>query len=162
MGKKMEKKTKKSIEIKSDWSRGENYPLDAYLIREEVFVKEQGRQREQEFDEIDQDAWHLVAYENDRPCGTLRVHNLGDKWQLSKLCVLPEHRGKNIGAALLNRAIETMPIGDDVYLLAEGENMEGFFARYGFEPVEDAVMHQRIPLHMSLLKLVGTLPPTQE
>ena len=40
---------------------------DARIIRQEVFVEEQGFHHE--FDEIDSRAWHLVLYENGQAAG---------------------------------------------------------------------------------------------
>lgn len=142
----------KNAKIKSYWARGGDYPLDAFSIREDVFVKEQGKDRSQEFDEIDNSAWHLVAYQDDQPCGTLRLHNAGQKWQLSKLCVLKERRGNHIGEALVNQALETLPVGDDVYLTAD-ESLASYFARYGFRPMENEVMYQRISISRELIEV---------
>ena len=43
---------------------------DARIIRQEVFVEEQGFHHE--FDETDQTAWHLVLYENGHAAGCCR------------------------------------------------------------------------------------------
>ena len=43
---------------------------DARIIRQEVFVEEQGFHHE--FDEIDPKAWHLVLYENEQAAGCCR------------------------------------------------------------------------------------------
>lgn len=40
---------------------------DAFSIREEVFVKEQGFQ--EEFDSTDDSCWHLICYQNGCPTG---------------------------------------------------------------------------------------------
>ena len=44
---------------------------DARIIRQEVFVEEQGFHHE--FDETDQTAWHLVLYENGHAAGCCRL-----------------------------------------------------------------------------------------
>lgn len=44
---------------------------DARIIRQEVFVEEQGFHHE--FDEIDSRAWHLVLYENGQAAGCCRL-----------------------------------------------------------------------------------------
>ena len=46
-------------------------PEDAYKIREDVFIKEQGFVNE--LDEIDNIATHIVLYIDNEPVGTCRV-----------------------------------------------------------------------------------------
>lgn len=46
-------------------------PEDAIKIRNEVFVKEQGFNNE--FDDIDNIAKHLLVYENEQPVSTCRI-----------------------------------------------------------------------------------------
>lgn len=51
-------------------------PEEAVQIRLTVFVDEQGFQ--DEFDEIDKYATHLVAFDNDKPIATCRVFKKGN------------------------------------------------------------------------------------
>lgn len=77
----------------------------ARKIRESVFMVEQGFQRE--FDDIDQEAIHLVAYtDQDEAVATCRV--FADKEQgayiLGRLAVLKTYRGRGVGTVLLAEA----------------------------------------------------------
>ena len=47
-------------------------PDEAVKIREEVFVREQGF--ENEFDEIDDNAWHIVLFWDDAPAAVCRFY----------------------------------------------------------------------------------------
>ena len=83
---------------------------DAKLIREKVFMDEQGFQNE--FDQIDQDPHmiHVVAYDAGKPIGCARVfpiqlepglENVDGAWVFGRLAVLPDHRGRGLGSQLL-------------------------------------------------------------
>ena len=70
-------------------------PEESVLIREEVFVKEQGFT--EEFDTVDRRAAHLVAYDDSGvPVGTCRVFaSDSDKiYYLGRLAVLKNFRNK--------------------------------------------------------------------
>jgi predicted GNAT family N-acyltransferase len=79
--------------------------IPAKMIRKEVFINEQGFN--DEFDDIDSISVHLVAFdENENPIATCRIFNSGDSgtYILGRLAVLKEHRGKNVGADMINAA----------------------------------------------------------
>ena len=82
-------------------------PEEAVRIREEVFMKEQGFQ--EEFDEIDGHASHLVLFCDGAPAATLRFwqdQTEGKGWMIGRLAVRKEYRGKGLGAELLAAAGE--------------------------------------------------------
>ena len=73
-------------------------------IRKLVFIVEQKVPQEEEWDGQDEDSWHWLATDNnDRPIGTARLLPDG---QIGRMAVLAEFRGRGIGAALLERAVE--------------------------------------------------------
>ena len=83
----------------------ESLPNDAREIRKAVFINEQGFQNE--FDEIDNEAAHIVMYDEDEvPVATCRVFwdsNM-NAYVLGRLAVIEEYRGKNIGSIMLKEA----------------------------------------------------------
>ncbi len=83
----------------------ESLPNDAKEIRKTVFINEQGFQNE--FDEIDNEATHIVLYDEDEtPVATCRVFwDSGmNAYVLGRLAVIGEYRGKNIGSIMLKEA----------------------------------------------------------
>ena len=77
------------------WKEAE---LEAFPIREEVFVKEQGVPAELELDEFDPLATHALAYQNGRCVGTARLVHLGNGHaQIGRMAVLAQFRGKGWG-----------------------------------------------------------------
>ncbi len=90
---------------------------DAFAVRHEVFVSEQGVPEHLERDAQDEEADHLVAYADGRPVGAGRLvvepagfegadPRLGPVGHLGRLAVRHEARGARLGAALV-AAIET-------------------------------------------------------
>ena len=78
----------------------DSLPDEAVEIRENVFVKEQGF--EKEFDEIDEKAIHLVMFDEhlQKPVATCRIYE-GSKpseFILGRLAVVLECRGMNLGS----------------------------------------------------------------
>lgn len=70
---------------------------DARIIRQEVFVEEQGFHHE--FDEIDSRAWHLVLYENGQAAGCCRLFSSDqpEVYILGRLAVRKSCRGRQYG-----------------------------------------------------------------
>lgn len=53
-------------------------PSDAYFVRQKVFVEEQQVDVEQEIDEYDSEALHLVVYKGTAPIGAGRFRMVED------------------------------------------------------------------------------------
>ena len=73
-------------------------PQEARRIREEVFVREQGF--ENEFDETDQSASHLILYDGEMPVAVCRFFP-GDQpgdYMVGRIAVIKECRGRNLGS----------------------------------------------------------------
>ena len=73
-------------------------PEEAVQIREEVFMREQGFQ--EEFDEIDGRAVHLVLYCDGSPAAVCRFYQdrMNGEYLIGRLAVRKAYRGKGIGA----------------------------------------------------------------
>lgn len=83
----------------------DSLPDEAVEIRENVFVKEQGF--EKEFDEIDEKAIHLVMFDEhlQKPVATCRIYE-GSKpgeFILGRLAVVLECRGMNLGSDMIQK-----------------------------------------------------------
>jgi predicted GNAT family N-acyltransferase len=115
-------------------------------VREAVFVREQGVPLELELDALDPDCLHVLARDADgRPIGTGRLtpaHRLG------RMAVLPEWRGRGVGAAMLE-ALTALALARRwraIELHAQAGAI-GFYARHGYLPfgprfVEAGIEHQ--------------------
>lgn len=76
---------------------------DAKTIREEVFVQEQ--KFVNEFDEIDDKAYHIVMYKDDIPIACCRFYKndkIKNNYVAGRIAVRKEYREKHLGKAILD------------------------------------------------------------
>ena len=135
-----------TVEI-ADWDRVQ---VTLRSIREAVFVIEQNVPVELEWDGVDQDCVHVIAYTQDRsPVGTGRLLRDG---HIGRLAVLAPWRGRGAGSFLLQKliAIATARGTGPVALNAQTPAL-AFYERFGFvaegEEFDDAgIPHQHMVL----------------
>ncbi len=112
----------------------EKFPDCAKKIRDAVFIKEQGFQ--DEFDEIDNTATHIVLFDEDNiPVATCRVFWNADmsSYSLGRFAVVKKYRGKNVGSFLVKEAERYVQKkgGTDITLHAQCQ-ASGFYKKSGF------------------------------
>jgi predicted GNAT family N-acyltransferase len=128
-----------------DWSEGQAAVRD---IREQVFVLEQGVPPEIEIDGNDEEAHHFVGFLDGVPvaCGRLQ-----DNGKISRMAVLPVHRGRNFGRqvleAIIARARELNL--QRLYLHAQA-HAGGFYRKAGFVASGDIFDEADIP-HVAMM-----------
>lgn len=121
-------------------------PDEAKYIRETVFIKEQGFK--DEFDSIDDNCIHLVMFDDDHPVATCRVffdENKGS-YILGRLAVLPQYRGRNLGADMVHDAqdvIESM--GGSSLMLHAQCRAKSFYEKQGYAPFGDVDYDEDCP-----------------
>lgn len=81
---------------------------EAYLVRKQVFIEEQGVPVDMELDEFDSTAKHALAYVDSECVGTARLialpWNIG---RIGRMAVLQTYRRRGIGGQLLNALLES-------------------------------------------------------
>lgn len=75
--------------------------FEAMQIRGRVFVDEQKVPSAIEIDELDQTCLHVLLYDNNQPKAVLRLIEHDQYYQVGRVAVLPENRGKGYGKALM-------------------------------------------------------------
>ncbi len=121
----------------------------AFQIRETVFVKEQGVSPEDEYDEYDESATHLVVYDAEGlPCGTARWRETDHGIKLERFAVLDSHRRQGVGRLLLETTL--LDIEEDpnvsqqpIYLHAQTPAV-AFYSKFGFDQVGEEFEECRI------------------
>jgi YbgC/YbaW family acyl-CoA thioester hydrolase len=124
---------------------------DAFVIREEVFVNEQGFALEIEKDAYDATSVHAVAYNRlGKPLATGRLlpTNLVHGLKTSKIGRMAVHRvmrGSKLGSDIINSLITVARArGDEQILLGSQWNAQNFYVKQGFtaqgEPFDDEGM----------------------
>jgi predicted GNAT family N-acyltransferase len=95
------------IEIR--WARDAEDVSGAFALREAVFYGEQNVPLQEELDELDRDAQHLVALDladGRRVVGTLRLLSFGDEAKIGRVVVAAELRRRGIASRMLQIALE--------------------------------------------------------
>jgi predicted GNAT family N-acyltransferase len=122
----------------------------ASAIRLAVFVDEQRVPFEEELDEHDRDAFHVLASLDERPVGTGRLVMEGDSGRIGRMAVLAAARGAGVGSAVLQALLaEAERRGLRSVHLAAQLHARPFYARHGFVAggphfLDAGIWHQRM------------------
>ncbi|WP_042224669.1 GNAT family N-acetyltransferase [Oceanobacillus manasiensis] len=125
---------------------------DAYDVRMDVFVKEQKVSPEEELDEHDETATHLVGYESDEAIAASRLRFVEEYGKLERICILKEHRGKAYGSQMIS-AMEDIILSNGykkAKLNAQTQALP-FYERLGYKTISGEFMDAGIP-HVTMVK----------
>jgi predicted GNAT family N-acyltransferase len=125
---------------------------DAFSVRREVFIVEQGVPEEEEIDQFEEEATHIVLYDGDQPVGAGRFRLVDGYGKVERICVLPSYRNKGAGK-LIMEAIEHIAKerSIDKLKLNAQTHAEPFYKKLGYETVSDVFMEAGIP-HVTMTK----------
>lgn len=122
-------------------------------VRTSVFVREQGVPEALEWDGQDATCFQVVAADPlGKVVGTARMQPDG---RIGRMAVLPEHRRRGIGTALLTKLLDIAREHKirEVFLYSQS-HAAGFYHQHGFQVVGDEFLEAGIPhlamkLHLS-------------
>lgn len=121
-------------------------PKDAKTIREAVFMKEQGFNNE--FDDVDTYATHIVLYDEETPVGTCRffTDDSQETYFIGRIAVIKSHRQKHLGSGLLHCAEEAILAagGKRIHLHAQCR-AQAFYEKQGFHAFGDIALDEGCP-----------------
>ncbi len=120
-----------------------------HVLRRAVFVEEQEIDEADEWDDLDDEAIHFLAFHDGLPVGTARMLIRGDTAKIGRVCVLAARRGTGLGADMIRAAMDharELPGVTRAYLSAQSRVL-GFYERLGFvaygEEYDDAGIPHR-------------------
>ncbi len=127
---------------------------DAYAIRRIVFIDEQQVPEEEEIDQYEKDATHVVLYEDNQPIGAGRFRSLDGIGKIERICVLKEFRNKGAGKVIMDK-MEEIAKGKGVSKLKLNAqtHAEKFYLNIGYTTISDIFMDAGIP-HVTMTKEV--------
>jgi len=131
----------------------ERQKQDAFAIRQQVFVVEQQISPEEEFDEYDDAATHVVLYDDDVPVAAGRTRVVDNETgKIERICVPASHRQKGAGR-LIVEALEQAAIQQGLHKakLHAQTQAEGFYHKLGYHTVSAVFMEADIP-HVVMVK----------
>lgn len=126
---------------------------DAKKIREEVFVIEQGFQNE--FDEVDNYATHIIFYEKNMPVAVCRYYKNKEKntYIVGRIAVLKEYRGNHFGHRILEVLEKSiLSEGGTKISLSAQVRVQSFYEKAGYVAKSDIYMDEHCP-HIYLEKV---------
>lgn len=131
------------------------FPDDAGMIRKKVFTEEQGF--ENEFDDTDNIASHIVMYDdNEEPVAVCRVFEGPEKnsYILGRLAVMLPYRGMNLGTMMLREAERlVLKKGGTSLSLHAQCRVKDFYSRAGYTEFGDIEDDEGCP-HIWMRKLL--------
>ena len=137
------------------WKEAE---VDAFLVRQEVFILEQGVPAELELDEFDSSAAHVLAYQDVHCIGTGRLVNLSAKQaQIGRMAVLAKFRGKGVGKQILRKLVDLAATqGVREIILHSQVSAILFYEKLGFQAQGDVYDEAGIPHRNMMLTLANS------
>ena len=123
-------------------------PQEAKMIREKVFVEEQGF--ENEFDQQDEHSWHLVIYDYRTPIGCARMFDQDGEMVFGRIAVLKEKRGRHLGSYILHELEKkAKELGYQQATLSAQVRAKAFYEKNGYEAYGEEYLDEYCPhVHM--------------
>ncbi|MBC8559006.1 GNAT family N-acetyltransferase [Fumia xinanensis] len=126
---------------------------DAFSIRKEVFIEEQGFQGE--FDSIDDNCWHLICYENSSAVACARLFTEGDGvWHAGRIAVRKAYRGTGMGSQIME-VLETKvrELGGKKIVISAQCRVAEFYVKQGYQKTANEYLDEYCP-HVEMFKLL--------
>lgn len=116
------------------------------MIRKKVFIEEQKVAPELEWDGMDKEAIHFLAFKDEKAIACARVFVIEHCMRLGRMAVLKEYRGEGIGTALIEKALTTAKLNQlsAIYISAQCHTID-FYKKFGFEVTSDIYLDAEIP-----------------
>ncbi len=123
-----------------------------FEIRTAVFIEEQGTPAEDEFDEYEQTAEHILVYDDNEPVASGRLRVVDGVGKLERICVVASHRKHGFGKVVVE-TLENMTKekGLSKAKLHGQTQAEDFYKRLGYVTASDVFMEDNIP-HVLMIK----------
>ncbi len=121
-------------------------PMEAKLVREEVFIYEQGFSYD--YDEIDDTAVHIVGFEADEPIAACRVFESEEQgtFVLGRLAVKKDWRGSGNGTKMVEAAKNYIKCAGGKRLILHSQlHAAEFYEKIGFSAYGEVEYEENCP-----------------
>lgn len=122
-------------------------------LRRAVFIEEQGIAEADEWDDLDEQAIHLLAWEGDAALGTARILQSGQTGKIGRVCVLKDARGTGLGTRLIRAAVDVLRTRPGLTHAKLGAQTHaiGFYEKLGFSKIGGEYDDAGIP-HQDMIR----------
>ncbi|WP_110113410.1 GNAT family N-acetyltransferase [Bacillus sp. CGMCC 1.16541] len=125
---------------------------DAYAVRKKVFVDEQNVPVEEEIDQYEDEATHIVVYDQNHPVGAGRFRIVDGYGKIERICVLPSHRQHGVGKQIMLYMEHVASTHDVNKLKLNAQTQaEAFYQKLGYKTISDEFLDAGIP-HVTMIK----------
>ena len=129
----------------------------AFKIREEVFVKEQGVPKDDEYDKYDtlqENCVHMLLIVKNQPVGTARVREVDGTGKLERICILPHMRNLGLGKEIVTYLEKiAIDMGLTDFKLHAQTQAQVFYGKLGYKKDSEVFIEDGIP-HVLMKKTV--------
>ncbi|PHK49809.1 GNAT family N-acetyltransferase [Staphylococcus edaphicus] len=128
---------------------------DALQIRKDVFVKEQGVPLENEIDQYEEIATHVIGYDSNHiPFATGRFRPINDGVKIERVAIMPSHR-KSGNGQLLMQFLENVAKQQGFHKLSLNAqcHAQRFYESLGYKAIGDTFIEENIE-HIAMTKIV--------
>ncbi|MFJ7890322.1 GNAT family N-acetyltransferase [Lysinibacillus xylanilyticus] len=128
---------------------------DAFAVRKQVFVKEQGVPLHLECDAEDASATHFIMYEDNDPVGAARLRSIeDDAAKIERVCILQDQRGKKLGALIMKEMEKHAILINKKKLKLNAQSYAiPFYEKLGYTVTSPEFMDAGIP-HRAMEKMI--------
>ena len=132
--------------ITSAFIRGTEDISEPFAIRKEVFVEEQSISEEEEFDDYDAQALHLIVYVDEQPAATGRIWHDGKAFHIGRFAVLKRFRGQKIGDLALRLLLyKSFSSGAQAVEISAQTYIVPLYKKFGFKEYGEEYIEAGIP-----------------
>ncbi|MGN1114212.1 MAG: GNAT family N-acetyltransferase [Oscillospiraceae bacterium] len=129
----------------------ENLP-QAKIVRKAVFIEEQGFVNE--FDSIDKNAVHAVAFSDSKPAATGRLFKDDSGWHIGRIAVLKEFRHLGLGSKIMHALEEyAKNSGVSEITLSAQERAKEFYEKIGYKNMGNPHLDEGCP-HITMKRVL--------
>lgn len=123
---------------------------EPFAVRKEVFINEQHIPEEEEYDEFETSALHLIVYVDEQLAATGRIWHDGKAFRVGRLAVLKQYRGQKIGDLALRLLLyKTFSSGANEIVIGAQTYIMPFYRKFGFKEYGEEYLDGGIP-HMAM------------
>ncbi|RXK46203.1 GNAT family N-acetyltransferase [Halorientalis pallida] len=126
---------------------------DALAVRHAVFVEGQGIDEDRELDGLDDEAVHVVAYDDGEAIGAARLReSTAGTWKVERVAVRESRRGEGWGRRVMETVHAAARERDGTRLRLHAQvDVEGFYRRLGYRTVGEEFEEAGIP-HVEMVQ----------
>lgn len=130
---------------------------EVFRIRREVFCEEQNISEDEEFDELDQKALHVIISEKQENVAVGRLVMIEDYFKIGRIAVLKKFRGMHYGDFVVRMLVDkAFQLGAKEVHVGAQTYAIGFYEKIGFTVEGEEYMESGLP-HVPMKLVRGSL-----